>query len=58
MPVLTATWALYAAQGLLAWVFSTVMYRHFFHPLSNVPGPVMAGMTRLYIWYWNVMRDG
>ncbi|KAK4445417.1 cytochrome P450 [Podospora aff. communis PSN243] len=55
---LTAGIALYAVQGLLLWAVSTAVYRHYFHPLAHIPGPPVAGVTRLYIWYWNVIRDG
>ncbi|KAK0720967.1 cytochrome P450 [Lasiosphaeris hirsuta] len=54
----TAAWAAYAAQALLVWFVTTIVYRRFFHPLSGIPGPFLPAVTRLYAWYWNVPKDG
>lgn len=51
-------WALYAFQALVLYVVSTVVYRCLFHPLAGIPGPFLPSVTRLYIWYWNVIKDG
>ncbi|KAK0735927.1 cytochrome P450 [Schizothecium vesticola] len=51
-------WALYAFQALVLYVVSTVVYRCLFHPLAGIPGPFVPSVTRLYIWYWNVIKDG
>jgi hypothetical protein len=53
-----AVWAGYVAQVLLFWIVSNVVYRRFFHPLAKIPGPFFPAVTRLYIWYWNVIKDG
>jgi len=54
----TVAWVLYAAEALVLWAASTVVYRRFFHPLAGIPGPFLPAVTRLYIWYWNVLQDG
>lgn len=54
------TWhnAAYAALILLAWLSGTVVYRLFFHPLAKVPGPSWAAVSRLYLLYYNSMKNG
>jgi hypothetical protein len=49
------TWALYAAQTVL---FAIICYRRFFHPLHAIPGPFLPAVTRLYLWYHNIIKDG
>ncbi|KAL5319155.1 hypothetical protein ACEPPN_012204 [Leptodophora sp. 'Broadleaf-Isolate-01'] len=51
----SALWALYAAQAML---LAIICYRRFFHPLHSVPGPFLPAVTRLYLWYHNVIKDG
>jgi len=34
-----------------------VIYNHFFHPLSNYPGPFFAGVTRIWIAWHNYIED-
>lgn len=36
----------------LAWV---VFYRLFFHPLANIPGPILARATFLYSAWYNLV---
>jgi len=48
-------WAFYAAQGALLGI---ICYRRFFHPLHQVPGPFLPAVTRLYLWYHNIIKDG
>jgi hypothetical protein len=45
LPFLLAITAIY--------VFSLVIYRHFFHPLAHVPGPFLGSVTKLYLTYYN-----
>lgn len=61
MELLTfVTWyyATYVALSLVAWLLGTIAYRLFFHPLAKVPGPKIASVTRLYLFYYNSMKDG
>jgi hypothetical protein len=39
--------------GIGAWCIGVVGYRAFFHPLAKVPGPTLAALTYLYIFYFN-----
>lgn len=55
---MAAVWFSYAAQALFVWAVSTVVYRRYFHPLASIPGPFVPAVTRLYIWYWNFLKDG
>lgn len=43
---------------LVVWSASVAIYRFYFHPLSHVPGPKFAAVTRLYLFYYNVIKDG
>lgn len=43
---------------LIVWPALVTTYRAYFHPLSHVPGPKLAAITRLYIFYYNVIEDG
>jgi hypothetical protein len=42
------------AAGLI----STILYRLFLHPLSNVPGPRLAAATWLYEIYFDLYLGG
>lgn len=42
------------SAGFIAWFIGVVGYRAFFHPLAKVPGPPLAALTYLYIFYHNV----
>ncbi|KAK5656923.1 hypothetical protein OQA88_3445 [Cercophora sp. LCS_1] len=44
--------------ALAVWSASVAIYRIYFDPLSHVPGPKIAAATGLYIFYYNVIRDG
>lgn len=35
-----------------------ICYRRLFHPLHEVPGPFLPSVTRLYLWYHNIIKDG
>lgn len=38
-------------------VIGVVVYRIFFHPLAHIPGPLLAGVTSLYCYWYNA-RSG
>ena len=40
----------------IVWLIGVVGYRRFFHPLAKVPGPPLAAITYLYIFYFNAGR--
>lgn len=55
-----ASWK-YAAcvlPALLLWLTAVVFYRRYCHPLSQVPGPFLPAVTRLYLWYYSVVQEG
>jgi hypothetical protein len=57
----SVTWpsaALYAVSAAVVGVGSVAVYRSYFHPLAKVPGPFLPAVTRLYLWYHNVVKDG
>jgi hypothetical protein len=51
-------WALYTAQAILLGIFGIIFYRRYFHPLHQIPGPFLPAVTRLYLWYHNIIKDG
>jgi hypothetical protein len=53
-----STTLLYAAAALALWTVSLLTYRILFHPLSSVPGPPLAAATRLYAFYYNIIKNG
>src|SRR5277367_5677799 len=52
-PTITAL-LLSLSAGIIAWFIGVVGYRAFFHPLAKVPGPPLAALTYLYIFYYNI----
>lgn len=58
--------ALVSSANLLALLFSlfltsiasVVTYRLFFHPLSKVPGPKLAAISRIYDFYYDCILGG
>lgn len=44
--------------GLLVYLISKAVYRVYFHPLRNIPGPRLAAITSFYEFYFNVIKRG
>jgi cytochrome P450 len=49
--------AIYAAGLITSFVAYIVVYRLFFHPLAQIPGPKLAALTFLYQTYYS-FKDG
>lgn len=52
------SWYVGLIATLLAYVFSRIVYRLFFHPLARFPGPKLVAASGLYEFYWDAIRQG
>ncbi len=43
----------YLAAAAVFWVAGVLLYRRYFHPLAQVPGPALAAVTHLYAFYFS-----
>lgn len=57
MPLSTATALLWAVATLGIYWVAWIIYARTFHPLSSVPGPFFASISRLWVMYHH-MRGG
>lgn len=53
-----SVFALYLAGSYCLFYVTLMIYRCFFHPLSHVPGPLLAKTTYLYEWYYDLYLRG
>jgi hypothetical protein len=44
--------------AVVLYVFNKIVYRLFFHPLANVPGPWYAAISTLYEFWWDAPKSG
>ncbi|KAF9063652.1 cytochrome P450 [Rhodocollybia butyracea] len=48
----------FLAYGVLLYIGAVALYRLFFHPLRQYPGPLLAAVTQGYQSYFNVVKVG
>lgn len=47
-----------AFGGLVVYFIVQSVYRLYFHPLSKIPGPKLAALSRFYEFYYDVVKGG
>ncbi|KAL1680777.1 cytochrome P450 [Schizophyllum commune] len=52
------TYAVYGSIAALVYTLLICVRRLFFHPLSRVPGPLLAALTDYYVTYYDIVKDG
>jgi hypothetical protein len=50
--------AIYTVASYCLFYVTLMIYRYFFHPLSHIPGPLLAKTTFLYEWYYDLYLRG
>ncbi|KAI1172889.1 cytochrome P450 [Nemania sp. FL0916] len=48
----------YIVVSVLVYFIAVAIYRLFFHPLAQFPGPKLAALTRLYKTYHDIVHNG
>lgn len=48
----------FALVIFILWLALIAIKRRFFHPLATIPGPLLATVTPLYGFYYNVIKGG
>lgn len=41
-----------------SYCFALLVYRLFLHPIAQFPGPKLAGLTRWYEFYYEIIQKG
>lgn len=49
---------LFLSCVFLIYIVVKAIVRLYFHPLSDIPGPRLAAVSRWYDFYYNVIHDG
>ena len=49
---------LVAATTTIGYCLAVAGYRLFFHPIAHFPGPKLAGLTRWYEFYYEMVQKG
>lgn len=57
LPQAAILWPLVFSLGGI-WILLRSVYRLFFHPLSHIPGPKLAAISRAYEFYHDAIRNG
>lgn len=47
-----------AVTSTVAYVLGLAIYRLYFHPIAHFPGPRLAGLTRWYEFYYELVQKG
>lgn len=55
---LSLTVLLVGVVGSLLYAIGLGIYRLYFHPIAHFPGPKLAGLTRWYEFYYEVIQQG
>lgn len=49
---------LVVATTTIGYCIAVAAYRLFFHPIAHFPGPKLAGLTRWYEFYYEMIQQG